>query len=501
MSADIKKRIAVGAGWMVFMRLGDRLIGLVSMAVLARLLLPADFGLVGYAMVLLAILEIFAQLGVENALIQDQKAQRESYDTAWTMNICKGLALSVGLLIAAKPAAAFFEAPEVEPVIYTLALLPFVAGLENIGTVDFRKELAFHKDFIFNFLTRFCGAVATITLAFILKDHWALVFGMILRALLRILLSYHMSEFRPRLSLARFSQIFSFSKWIMLQNLLHGFNERLPALVIGRMSGPQALAFFNIAFEIANLASTELAQPIRRALFPGFAKMNENRQELADSFRWALSIIVTIGLPIPMGIAVTAEYLVPALLGWNWLETVPIIQILCLQGAIIIMGTNSHLIYLALGKPSITAWLSALRLLVLIPACIYGVSEFGAVGAGLALVASALVVRFTDYAIVLPMLSMRVTDFAAQIWRPLTAVLAMNVTVRLLQDWLEQSALQPHLMPKLIVSVLVGGLTYVATLLALWLLTGARKGAESYIIGMVKKFLISRRLLPSGDSI
>ena len=496
MSAEIKKRIAVGAGWMVFMRLGDRLIGLVSMAVLARLLLPADFGLVGYAMVLLAILEIFAQLGVENALIHDQKAPRESYDTAWTMNICKGGVLSAGLLITAKPAAAFFDAPSVEPVIYALAFLPFVSSLENIGTVDFRKDLAFHKDFIFNFLTRFCGAVVTVVLAFVLRDHWALVFGMILRALLRVILSYSMSEFRPRLSLARFSEIFNFSKWIMLQNLLHGFNERLPALVIGRLSGPQALAFFNISFEIANLASTELAQPIRRALFPGFAKMSQDREQLADSFRWALAIIVMVGLPIPMGIAVTAEYLVPALLGWNWYDTVPVIQVLCLQGAVIILGTNSHLIYLAVGKPSITAWLSALRLAVLVPCCIYGVGEYGAVGAGFALVASAVVVRFTDYAIVLPMLGMRVIDLAARIWRPLTAVLVMNVAVRLLQGWLEESALQPYLLPKLAICVFAGGVTYVATVIGLWFLTGAREGAESYVIGVVKKFLISRRLLP-----
>ncbi|WP_282605474.1 lipopolysaccharide biosynthesis protein [Pelagibius sp. Alg239-R121] len=499
MSADIKKRIAVGAGWMVFMRLGDRLIGLVSMAVLARLLLPADFGLVGYAIVLLAILEIFAQLGVENALIHDQKAPRESYDTAWTMNICKGLVLSVGLLIAAKPAAVFFEAPQVEAVIYVLAILPFVSGIENIGTVDFRKDLAFHKDFIFNFLTRFCGAIVTICLAFILRDHWALVIGMILRALLRVVLSYVMSEFRPRLTLSRFSEIFNFSKWIMLQNLLHGFNERLPALVIGRLSGPQALAFFNIGFEIANLASTELAAPIRRALFPGFAKMNQDRAQLADSFRWALSIIVLVGLPIPMGIAATADYIVPTLLGWNWLDTVPIIQILCFQGAVVILGTNSHLVYLALGKPAITAWLSGLRLLVLVPCCIYWVGIYGAVGAGLALVASAVVVRFTDYAIVLPMLGMRISDFAAQIWRPLTGVLAMNAVVRLLHTWLEQSALQPYLLPKLAICVVAGAVTYLAVVIGLWLITGAREGAESYILGMIRKFLVARRLLPNRD--
>lgn len=481
------------------MRLGDRLIGLISMAVLARLLLPADFGLVAYAILLLAILEIFAELGVENALIHDQSAPRESYDTAWTMNVCKGLALSAVLGIAAAPAAVFFDAPDVEVVIYVLAVLPLVRGLENIGTVDFRKDLAFHKDFIFNFTTRISGAVVTIGLAFILRDHWALVIGMILRSALRVVLSYRMSDFRPRLSLSRFSEIFNFSKWIMLQNLLHGFNERLPALVIGKMTGPQVLAFFNIGFEIANLASTELAAPIRRALFPGFAKMSQDREQLAESFRWALAVIVLVGLPIPMGIAATADYLVPALLGWNWLGTVPIIQILCLQGALVILGTNSHLVYLAVGKPVITVWLSALRLVILVPCCIYWVGVYGAVGAGLALVVSAAVVRLVDYAIVLPMLKVSITEFVAQVWRPLVAVAVMSFAVRKLHIWLELSALQPILLAKLAACAVLGAVTYLAAILGLWILTGKREGAESYIIGLIRDFLITRRLLPSQD--
>lgn len=481
------------------MRLGDRLIGLISMAVLARLLLPADFGLVGYAILLLAILEIFAELGVENALIHDQSAPRESYDTAWTMNVCKGLALSAVLLAAAVPAAAFFEAPDVELVIYVLAILPLVRGLENIGTVDFRKDLAFHKDFIFNFATRMSGAIVTIILAFILRDHWALVIGMILRAALRVILSYRMSDFRPKLTLSRFSEIFNFSKWIMLQNLLHGFNERLPAIVIGRMTGPQALAFFNIGFEIANLASTELAAPIRRALFPGFAKMSQDREQLAESFRWALGVIVLVGLPIPIGIAATADYLVPALLGWNWLGTVPIIQILCLQGAIVILGTNSHLVYLAVGKPVISAWLSALRLLVMVPCCIYWVGVYGAVGAGLALIVSAAVVRFADYAIVLPMLKVSITDFIAQIWRPIVAVAVMSSAVRQLHIWLEQSALQPYLLVKLVICAALGAVVYLTAILCLWVLAGKREGAEFYIFGLIRNFLTSRGFLPSRN--
>ena len=130
MHTALNRRIAVGAGWMIMLRWLDRLIGLVSIAILARLLLPEDFGLVGYAMVFLAILELFFLFSFETALIRDQKAEADSYNTAWTLELIKGVVLSALLALGAKPAAAFFGEPQVETILYLIALFPILRGEE-----------------------------------------------------------------------------------------------------------------------------------------------------------------------------------------------------------------------------------------------------------------------------------------------------------------------------------------------------------------------------------
>ncbi len=123
MSTGLYRSIAVGAGWMIFLRWVDRLIGLVSIAFLARLLIPEDFGLVGYAMVFLAIMELFFMFSFETALIRDQKAQADSYNTAWTLEIIKGVILALLMVVGAPYAADFFNEPETQTILYAIAAL------------------------------------------------------------------------------------------------------------------------------------------------------------------------------------------------------------------------------------------------------------------------------------------------------------------------------------------------------------------------------------------
>ena len=149
MSASINKRIAVGAGWMVSLRWVDRFIGLVSIAILARLLLPIDFGLLGYAMVFLGTLDQLAMFNFQLVLIRDQDAPEERYSTAWTLEIIKGIILAAIMIAGAGAAADFFGEPKVEGILYWIAVVPIVRGLVNIGIVDFQKNMELHKVFLF----------------------------------------------------------------------------------------------------------------------------------------------------------------------------------------------------------------------------------------------------------------------------------------------------------------------------------------------------------------
>ena len=189
--------IAVALTWVL------RAIGLVSVFILARLLTPSDFGVVGLAMTAVALVETFSYLGMKQALLRMEKPERDYYDTAFTIQLIMFSALGLLLFAIAGPAADFFREPRVEPVIYALSLRFVMLGLVNIGVVEFERDFAFGRDLKMKATARIVSFFVTVALALWLRSYWALVVGMIVQSLVLTVLSYTMQPYRPRLSLAR----------------------------------------------------------------------------------------------------------------------------------------------------------------------------------------------------------------------------------------------------------------------------------------------------------
>ncbi|MHA1568797.1 MAG: oligosaccharide flippase family protein, partial [Alphaproteobacteria bacterium] len=202
------------------MRFGIRVIGLVSTVILARLLVPEDFGLVALATVLAAGLAVFSEFSFDVALIQNQNAQRIDYDTAWTLSIIRNGLIAALLVALADPAAAFFGDSRLEEILYWLALGTFIEGFQNIGIVDFRKNLVFSKDFAFMTSAKLVSFSVTIVLAFFWRDYWALIAGILAGNCARVVLSFILHDFRPVLALKAWRPILSFSKWLLMNNIL-----------------------------------------------------------------------------------------------------------------------------------------------------------------------------------------------------------------------------------------------------------------------------------------
>ncbi len=160
---SLGRRLMSGSVWMIAMRWSMRLLGLVSTAILARLLTPEDFGLVAMSAFAVGFIEVFSQLGVELVLIRHPNPQRRHYDTAWTFNLLTGLILGGLMVLVAPLAAAYFEEPRVEQVLWVLAAAPLVKGAVNIGIVDFRRDLRFAKDFQYHFITRIAATPAFVS--------------------------------------------------------------------------------------------------------------------------------------------------------------------------------------------------------------------------------------------------------------------------------------------------------------------------------------------------
>lgn len=483
---SVGSKVAAGAAWMVGMRFVERSIGFVSTLILARLLVPADFGLVAMAMAVFAFVEIAGQFGFDLALIRERNASREHYDSAWTVSVCYGVLAALMLTALAIPAANFFGDPRLEAIIYIFGAIAVLQGFENIGTVDFRKDLAFGKDFRFIFYKKIISFIVTIALAFHFRSYWALVAGMGASRVAGIVLSYALHPYRPRFDFSKTKALFKFSKWIVLTRVLDYFGSRGPDFLIGRFLDASALGLYRVGREIATLPTSELIFPIMRAVFPGYATVAHDRTLLARSFLSVQATIVTFALPAGVGIVLLAEPLVLVLLGENWLPAVPVIKILGLYGAVAVFQATNISIFNVLAVPSWSTGLKTAEFITLLPAIYYALTAgYGLEGVNYAILGTKLLVIPVGMALTAHLLQIGFIDRVRVAWRPIASALIMGLTLSyLLPEHLESG--RASLMA-LAIAIPVGISVYTASMLTLWVAIGRPEGAERFLIDFLRK--------------
>lgn len=490
---SIGQRMAGGALWMIFVRVIDRILGLGSIVILARLLVPADFGLVAMATALLALLELLSTFGVDVALIQNTSASRRHFDTAWTFNVILGAAIGLVLLMIAAPAAQFYNEPRLQAIIIFLAVAAFIQGFENIGTVLFRKEFRYQQEFKFLLSKRLSVFIVTISLALILRNYWALVTGILVGRLASLVLSYWLHNYRPRFSLAARGELFHFGKWLVVGNVLYFATSRSADFVIGKISGAHALGLFNLSYEISNLPTSDLIAPINRAIFPGYAQKAADLGMLRQTYLEVIGIIALLAVPAGVGIAAVAEFLVPVVMGPNWIEAIPAMTALSFYGVLLSLKSNNHYIYLALGKPRITMFLGLLQLIILLPLVVAGSLRDGAIGAAMGYLVAQLLFSPISVAVLRHVLELRVAQLVNVFYRPAIAAATMYGGVRLLASVFDGAPKYgAELILPLLICVLCGMGLYAAILLLLWLIVGRPVSAERRIFEFVRSKVSDR---------
>ncbi len=326
-------KVAIGAGWLVAWRMMTRLLGLVSLVVLAHVLRPADFGLVAMATAFSVAINSLSEIGVQDALVRSPETGRALYDTAFTMQVLRGVATAVVIAGGAGIASAWFGEPRLFPILLLLAGLAAFSGLENIGIVEFRRTLRFSMEFKLLFLPRISQFVATVSAALIMRSYWALVIGIAVSRLSRVSMTYLVHPYRARLTLSRWRDLIGFSFWTWASSLASLVWEQSDAFIIGRVLGPSLLGVYMLAAELAVLPLSELVAPASRALFSGVSvaeRRGTNTVELALSVVAALLLIV---MPLTIAISAASGPIVAVLMGPRWAAAQPLVAIfawLCL---------------------------------------------------------------------------------------------------------------------------------------------------------------------------
>jgi PST family polysaccharide transporter len=487
MPASFERRVATGIAWMTAARAAVRVLGLISTLVLARLLTPADFGLVAMAMAVAAGLELLTLFGFDAALVQRKEISRDHYDTAWTLNVILGVALAVVLIMIAVPVANFYREPRLVTTMYIVAAKYLVDNSMNTGVVDFRRNIHFRPEFVMQVGPKLVGILATIPLAFWLRDYRALLAGMLVSSSVTLALSYLMHPHRPRWCLAEARTLYNFSRWLLLNNFVNFVRNRSADLIIGRALGPAPLGVFAIAYEVSNLPSTEMVAPINRVLFPTYVQLANDLNRLRGAFQSTLGLIAILILPASVGLAAVADPLVRVLLGAKWLDTIPVISLLALAGASTVLQTNTGSLHNALGQPRMILLTGIIQVALLLPIVLFATFKFGIEGTAWAVLLHAVVVGLpATYWIVFRTTPVRVGDVVNACWRPVIASAVMYAVVRSFLVFLEPRPDVMHSIGALLGACVLGLVVYVATVAALWLLVGRPRGAESSLIAQIK---------------
>lgn len=483
MEIDVNKEIAKGSLWMLFMRFSIKGIGMVSTVVLARLLVPEDFGVVAIAMSVFAFVKLICDTGFGTALIQKQDAGAELYDTAWTLNILLGIICAAILLVLSFYAGNYFNDDRLMPVLQALALISFVTSFRNIGIVKFRKEMNFKKDFQYNVLAKIFNFTVTMMAAFTLRNYWALLVGMVSNSIIFLFLSYRMHEYRPSINLRAWKELVGFSLWLQLNNVLFFINNKSQNLILGKYGDSEDVGFYAVADEISTLPSVEIVAPINRAAYPGYARVSHDIDELRNSYFAVFSTILLVAIPCSVGIALTAPYLIPLLLGDKWEPTILLIQIISLASILVVMNTNSGYVYIALGKQKLTTMLMVARTIVFLLLLMILVPEYKALGVAWSMaLATIILFPFNQY-VLARNINMKFVDWLRLVNRPILASAVMAGTV-----FLTKIIAVGYGAPDLIVLFLmvVSGISsFSASLYMLWIMGGRPKGSESLIFSNI----------------
>lgn len=477
--------MAAGAAWMVLFKLSERTLSLVSMLVLARLLVPADFGLVAIASSVIAFLEVFIALGLDVALISKPNVTREHYDSAWTFKVLLGLGVALLLLILSGPAAWFFNEPRVSDVIRVLAIGSFVQGLENIGVVDFRKELRFATEFRFQIAKRVIMLAVTLPLAFTLHNYWALAIGAVSGRVAWVLLSYLAHPFRPRFSLAKVRDLLSISGWLVLSSTLYYFREQSSNIALGRLAGPRATGLYTLSYDFASLPTQQLIAPINRAVLPGLVKLSAQPAELARSALTVFALTATLAIPAGVGLAATAPIVVPLLLGHQWLDAVPVLQLLALASSTTALLSSSWAAFLALQSPRTPALVDCGFVAILAVLLIVLCPRFGAQGAAAAALITAVLIVPVNYALLFRKLKLRLRGLPAIVVRPVIASTVMYFALRQPVTAM-MSTSSAGMLVALLALIAIGSIVYLIVLTLLWILWRRPAGPETLALEWIE---------------
>lgn len=363
-----KLNLAKGVGWLWGNQLITKGLSLLRMLVVARFLLPEDFGLFGIASLVLLITNSTSQVGFDVSLIQKKDVVQNELNNAWTVVLIRGFVLSFLVYFSTPMVSSIFNEPRVEPILRVMALIPILDSFKNYSILLLDKNLEFKRKAFYELAISLITFMATVIPAMLYNSLWALVFGQFCQSIGTLVLSYIICPYRQKLALnfQIVRRLFQFGKWVTGSNIVILISTKLDDFISGKYLGAGALGVYQMAYLIANIPVTELSLVINKALFPLLCKLKDNNSKFRSSFVVALRTASMIGPGLTIGIYIFIPELVRFVLGAHWGSIIEPVRILLLATMVRQYSVFFGSLYFAIAKPKLVFLKNILKVIGMI---------------------------------------------------------------------------------------------------------------------------------------
>jgi O-antigen/teichoic acid export membrane protein len=397
----MKKEAIVGAVWTLIDRIGGQALSLISFVILARLLLPDDYGVVSLAAAIVVVPGVLLNEGFGTALIQRQELDDDHINVAFWVNIFLSLFFVATFMATANWAAETIHNPSLTPILRLMSLTLIPVGIASIAGALFRRRLQYSAFALRTLIAQVTSAVIAIVMALLGFGVWALVAQQLGYAAVNMTVLWIGVGWKPRLSFSvrAFRDIFHFATRAMLGNSLRFAHERADALIIGLFLSPAALGFYYLTQRLLVTVYSVTILPVGSVMMPVLSRMQGDRERFRSASIRMLCMTASLWVPAVVGLGVTAPRMIALLFGEKWQPAATLMMVMSGTAFTRCFTCATREILLSVNRAGIYAALNSAQLILTIVLFLVGV-QYGIIGCGAAYVAvSLLVAPFHLYAV------------------------------------------------------------------------------------------------------
>lgn len=427
--------------------------------ILARFLIPEDFGLMAMLLVAISFADLFKDMGMSAFLVWKREEVPEVADIVFITSIVSGTAWYLILYFTAPYLASFFHNDIIVTLLRIFSFTFVINAFSTVHSTLLSRRLFFRKIFLFGVISRLTTGIISIFLAISGFGVWSLIIGPLTGSVLNLFVMWGFVPWRPRLrydwGVAR--EMLKFGGNISLETFFVWLIMTADNVFVGRLLGASQLGIYNLGFNLAHWPATNVTNPLSGLLFPTFCELQTNKEELRKIYLKVLLYVSIIVVPIGLMLFILSPYLIPLIYGNKWLEMVPIVRILATMGVFSAIVSIAGPIYKAIGRPDILVKFFAIRAGISIPIYYYTVKN-GLISLSIAHLVLVLIFAPINLYIAMRILSISYQDIARALYLPIICSLGMGVVVLVILNGLSNFTTYPF---QLFLSVVISTFFYV----------------------------------------